>query len=201
MKSTFLIACHECDLLHRVQPIPEGKTAKCIRCGAVLHSHKRDSIDRTLSLTIAGMILFVLSNAYPLLALKSEGLFQEITLMAGVIDLFDQNMWGLAMLVFLTCILFPLFELSCMLYILLPIKLNKMPWKVPLILRTVQSIKPWGMMEVFMLGILVSIVKLIKMADIIPGIALYSFTALIFVLAGAAASFDFHAIWDRLGDN
>ncbi len=57
------------------------------------------------------------------------------------------------------------------------------------------------MVEVFMLGILVSVVKLAKMASIIPGIALYSFTGLIFVLAGIMASLDPHIVWDRLGES
>jgi paraquat-inducible protein A len=51
-----------------------------------------------------------------------------------------------------------------------------------------------------MLGILVSYVKLGKMAKIVPGLAIYSFVVLIFVLAGAAASLDPRIVWDRLGE-
>ncbi len=48
-----------------------------------------------------------------------------------------------------------------------------------------------------MLGILVSIVKLAKMAEIVPGVAVYSFMALIFVLAACTASVDPHLVWKR----
>ena len=48
-----------------------------------------------------------------------------------------------------------------------------------------------------MLGILVSVVKLAKMAKIVPGIAIFSFFALIVVLAAATVSLDPHKIWDR----
>ena len=88
-----------------------------------------------------------------------------------------------------------------MFYILLPLKLNKTPWNLPFALRFVQKIKPWGMMDVFMIGILVSIVKLAKLATIVPNIALYAFTALIFVLATATASHDPHAIWEKTHAN
>jgi paraquat-inducible protein A len=70
MKDDLLLACHECDLLHRIKPLPEGQTAVCSRCGAELCSHKRDSFERSLALTLAGLILFIMANAYPCLISK-----------------------------------------------------------------------------------------------------------------------------------
>ena len=192
-----LVACHQCDLLHRLLPLPKGGVARCTRCRAVLTRHKPNSLERTLSLTIAGLILFVISNTYPFLAIRSEGLVRETTLMAGVTGLYAQDMQWLALLVFLTTILVPLTQLSGILYILLPLKLNRLPRMMPIIFRMLQKIQPWGMMEVFMLGILVSIVKLAKMAHIIPGISLISFVALIFVTAAMTVSLDSHLLWEK----
>lgn len=192
-----LIACHECDLLHRVQPPPEGGVAKCVRCGAVLHHRKRNSLDRTLSLTIAGLILFVVANTYPFLALKIGGLVQQTTLITGIKELYAQGMEALALLVLFTSILAPLAHFAGMLYVLLPLKFNRLPRNLPGVFRLVQSLQPWSMMEVFMLGILVSVVKLAKMGEIVPGMALYSFLVLIFVLAASTASLDPHLIWKR----
>jgi paraquat-inducible protein A len=194
-----LIACHECDLLYELPPLPEGSVAKCSRCGAVLQRHKRDSLDRTLSWTIAGLILFFVANAFPFLALKSGGLVRETTLITGVIELYKQDMSSVAVLVFLTAILFPLVQLAGMLYLLLPLKVNLLPWWKPaLVFRFIRTLQPWAMMEVFMVGILVSMVKLAKLAKVVPGIAIYSFAILIFVLAAATASLDPHLVWDRL---
>lgn len=195
-----ILACHECDLLNMVHRVPEGSTARCTRCGAVLYSRKANSIDRTLAFAISGLILFVLSNAYPILGMNMQGILQETTLIQGVTELYAQDMWGLAMLVFITCILVPLIQLSVLLYIILPIKINRFAWKTTVLFRYLQKLHPWSMMEVFMLGILVSIIKLEKMAVIIPGLSLYAFAALIFVLAGAISSLDSHLIWDRLGE-
>jgi len=198
MKITSTIACHECDLLYELPALPEGSVAKCSRCGAVLQRHKRDSLDRTLSWTIAGLILFALANAYPFLALKSEGLVHETTLITGVEQLYKQDMRSVAVLVFLTSILFPFLQLAGTLYVLLPLKFNRLPWKVAPVFRFIRGIQPWAMMEVFMIGILVSVVKLAKMASVIPGLALYSFVILIFVMAAVAASLDPHLVWERL---
>jgi paraquat-inducible protein A len=84
-----------------------------------------------------------------------------------------------------------------MLYVLLPLKFNLLPRNLPRVFRLVQRLQPWGMLEVFMLGILVSVVKLAKMAKIVPGIALYAFLVLIFVMAASSASLDPHIVWKR----
>jgi paraquat-inducible protein A len=80
----------------------------------------------------------------------------------------------------------------------LPLKLERVPWKLGGVFRFVRSIEPWGMMEVFMLGILASVVKLAQMASIIPGISMYAFAALIVVIAAAAASLDPRIVWERV---
>jgi paraquat-inducible protein A len=196
-----LIACHECDLLHRVQPLPEGGAARCVRCGALLYYQKKDSLDRTLALTIAGLVLFIVANTFPFLAMKSGGLVRETTMITGIKGLYLQEMESLALLVLLTSILVPFVQIAGMLYVLVPLKLNRVPRNLALVYRFLRSLQPWAMMEVFMLGILVSYVKLGKMAKIVPGLALYSFVVLIFVLAGAAASLDPRIVWDRLGES
>ena len=197
MQDDLLIACHECDLLHRIDFLPEGSTALCRRCNAVLISHKKDSINKSLALTITALILFIISNAYPLLEIKTEGIYKATTLMDGVKNLYAQGFWEIALVVLFTTILFPCLEIISRLYLLLLLKMFKKPWKQSFILKFIQKIEPWGMMEVFMLGILVSIIKLVKMVSVIPGPSLYSFFALILVLAGAASVIDFHSIWEN----
>jgi len=193
-----LIACHECDLLQQSRALPMGATARCPRCGAVLYRRKRNSLDRVLALTIAGLMLFTVANVYPFLTFKLEAQIQETTLITGIIELYNQGMWIVAGVVLLTSIVMPLLELTGTLYVLLPLKFNRRPWSLPLFFRMVRIFKPWGMMEVFMVGILVAFVKLSKMASIIPGMALYSFMVLIFVMAASAASLDPHIVWNRL---
>jgi paraquat-inducible protein A len=195
-----LIACHECDLLQQSPALPMGGTLRCARCGAVLYRRKRNSLDRVLALTIAGLILFMVANVFPFLTFRLEARIQETTLITGIIELYNQGMWIVAGVVLLTSIVVPLLELTGMLYVLLPLKFNRRPWKMPLFFRTIRGFKPWGMMEVFMVGILVAFVKLSKMATIIPGMALYAFMILIFVLAASAAYLDPHIVWNRLED-
>ena len=192
-----LIACHECDLIHRVKPLPIKGVANCTRCGSVLYRHKPNSLERTLALSLAGLVLFVLANSFPFLALKMESQLHQTNLITGIKVLYTQGMQGLAVVVLLTTILAPLAQLLGMLYLLLPLRHDRVPPQFAPIFRLVRSLQPWSMMEVFMLGILVSAVKLAKMAQIVPGIAIYSFFGLIVVLTAATVSLDPHEIWHR----
>jgi len=201
MSDAHLMACHDCDLLHRIPAVPEGMTASCCRCGAALAKPKRDSVERSLALAFAGLVLFLLANSFPFLGFKVQGQVRETLLLTGIRQLYMQEMQGVAVLVLITTVLAPLAQLLSLLYILLPLKLNRQAPGMFHVFRWLRSIEPWSMMEVFMVGILVSVVKLAKMAQIIPGIAAFCFMALIFVMAACMASLDSHEIWDRWEGN
>jgi paraquat-inducible protein A len=167
----------------------------------VLARPKQDSLERTLALTVTGLILFVVSNIFPFLSFKLQGLVQQTLLVTGIRQLHDQGLTGLAVLVAFTTLIAPGIQLLGLMYILLPLRSNRVSPGLFQVFRVFRTLQPWGMMEVFMLGILVSIVKLAKMAQIVPGIAAFSFMALIFVLAAAMASLDPHEVWDRWRGN
>jgi paraquat-inducible protein A len=162
----------------------------------VLARRKRDSLDRTLALALAGLVLFIVANAFPFLSFRMQGQVTETTLMTGIRDLWGQGMMELSLLVLLTTVLAPLFQLSTLLYLLAPLKLGSRPPALALVFRFLRRIQVWSMMEVFMLGILVAVVKLAGMAEIVPGIALWSFSLLIVVVAGTVASFDPDVVWE-----
>ena len=194
-----LVACHECDRLHKVLRVPHGGAARCTRCGAVLYKDIPDSIGRTLMLTITGVILFVIANVYPIMTFKLSGREQSNTLFAGSRELYDTGFWELAALVFMCSILFPALRLGGMLYVLIPLKFGMRPWKVEVVFRWLETLIPWAMMEVYMLGILVAIVKLSDIATIVLGTALYAFAALILMTAWSGTTLDPRAVWNQVG--
>ena len=199
--SVSLMACHECDLLLRVDHSFEAGVVRCPRCAAVLLEHKRHSLDLTLAYTITGLVLFVISNAFPIIGFQFARQSTETVLLSGVWELLDQDMHLLAGLVFITTILAPFTQLATLLYVFLPLKFNRIAPYTAEVFRFVSVVRSWSMMEVFMLGILVSVVKLAAMGTIVPGVALWSFGLLIFVLAAATSSLDQDLVWERLGIN
>ena len=89
--SPILIACHECDLLHHLRPLPVKNKARCRRCGAPLYAHHPQTVERTLALALTGLILLIIANIYPFLSLESQGTVLETTLITGTIILRQQN--------------------------------------------------------------------------------------------------------------
>jgi paraquat-inducible protein A len=193
-----LVACHDCDLLQRLAALPAGATALCRRCGGVLRRRRRNSIERTLALTLAASVLFVVANAFPFLAFDMRGQVTQTTLLSGVFDLYRQGVPEIAALVGLTAVIAPLLQLSLLLYVLFPLQLGRIPWQMARAFRLLRRIQPWSMMEVFLVGILVAVTKLVDMASVVPGLALWAFAALIVVLAASMASLDEEAVWEKL---
>ena len=84
-------------------------------------------------------------------------------------------------------------------YLLVPLKLNRpVPRHAIRTLRLLRHVAPWGMLEIFMLGILVALVKLGKMATIVPGISVFAFGLLVLVMAAAISALDPPMLWERL---
>jgi len=201
MKAGSFMACHDCDLLHRIPAISEGMTARCCRCGALLAKPKHDSLERTLVLAITGLILLVMANSFPFLGFKLHGQVQHTLLLTGIRQFYTSGMPWLALLVLFTSVIAPLAQLLALIYILLPLKFQRRSPGMFHVFRWMQQLQPWSMMEVFMVGILVSMVKLAKTAQILPDVALFCFMALIFVLAACLASLDPHMVWEHWEKN
>ena len=192
-----MIACHECDLLQREVPLAAGGTARCARCGAVQYRSHPQSFERTLAFTLGGIVLFAIANAFPIVGLKLQGQIIQTTLFHTVQTLYDEDMKSLAAVVFATTILMPALELCAMAYLLVPLKLGRVPRHFALVFRARQAVGPWGMVEVLMLGVLVSLVKLAHLAKVVPGIALWCLAALMLLYAAIAATFDPRELWAR----
>jgi paraquat-inducible protein A len=192
-----IVACGDCDLLHRLGEVPEGASARCGRCGGLLRRRPRNGLERTLALAMAAAILFVVAQSLPFLSFSMKGRVTQTNVMTGVLDLYRGGKGEIAALVGLTIVVAPMAQLALLLYVLIPLRAGRVPWKLPLAFRLLRHAQSWSMMEVFLIGIAVAVTKLIGMAEIIPGIALWSFAALMFVLAGAMASFDPESMWER----
>ena len=191
-------ACHDCDALQQEVVLEPGGVARCWRCDAVLYRGRHHAMDRTLALTLAAAALFVLALSFPLVELDMQGQHHSTTLWGAVVTLWRQDAGLVATLVAVTTVLVPTLELGAMLWLLLPLALRERPAGGVWVLRALLLVRPWGMVEVFVLGVLVALVKLAHIASVIPGISLWSFGGLICVFAAAAANFDAQQAWDQM---
>jgi paraquat-inducible protein A len=130
-----------------------------------------------------------------LILVDASGTRASTTLLGAVQALWAQHMQPVAVLVFVTAILIPALELLLMCYLLLPLYYRRAPRGFPSLLRLLECVRPWCMIEVFLIGGLVALVKLQSNALVAPGTGLWSLAVLIVLLALSAGFFDPQGLW------
>jgi paraquat-inducible protein A len=197
-----LFACPECDRLHRWpshSQRPAAETFYCVRCGSVLRRSGRPGAQETsLALTLAALLLFGLANAFPLVSLDLHGTVQTATL-PGCVEILAAVGWpGLAAILLTTVLLVPLLWLLGLISVLLRVSRGQPGPGTGRLLRYSLALREWGMAEVFLLGILISYVKLSSMAVVLPGPSLFALVAFVVVAAAAESSLDPAGLWQAI---
>ncbi len=193
-----LVACHECDLLMLKPQLQSGESAECPRCGYELYRHRHQVVRRSLALVIAALLLYIPANFLPIMQLNLLGQTSEDTVWSGVLGLYGTGMQGIAVVVFLCSMGIPLLKLLCQFAVLLSIR-----WDIGrsyglLLYRIYHHMREWGMLEVYLMGTLVSIVKLIGLADLTLGFGLACFIGLLLLQVWLEVTMSSHQIWDAL---
>lgn len=189
------MACPHCDLIHRDVRLPAHGEALCTRCGAALHGAGGHSVDHALALALAAAVLCGLANAFPLIRFTLQGAEAVTTIAGAAWGMAERGMWGLAGLVVWGAVLAPAMMLTAMLYVLLPLRLG---WRAPgfaRAMRLLRAVQPWVMVEVLMLGVLVSFVKLDKTGIVVASEGAWLGVVLMLVLAGLGVAFEPRMIW------
>jgi paraquat-inducible protein A len=176
-----LILCHECYTLHEEIPIKDGTKALCSHCGTVLYRYDSRLVEHGLSLSIAGLIFFILANVFPLVKIDILGHEQFITIPKTFIALFDNGFYLVGLLCAFLIFIFPLmiFMINIVLFTLLKLKKGKDFSKDLLILLA--HIKPWSMSDIFLISILVALVKLIGYAQIHMGTSFWALVMFVLI--------------------
>ncbi|MBV8047949.1 MAG: paraquat-inducible protein A [Paludibacterium sp.] len=190
-----LVVCHDCDLVQRRGKPSRGERAQCARCGAVLQRGPGMSLQARAALVLTGLVVFVLANVFPLVVMSAQGARTATTLVGAALALWRQGMAPVAFLVIATAWFVPLAELLVLGYLLFPPLWRRAPPGFERILRVLHYLHPWGMAEVFLMGVLVALVKLAHLADVVIGQGLWAFCVLILLLALNASQFDSEGLW------
>ena len=118
-RSAGLYACPSCGLLsrrpRRAARAPRADAARsrvdCPRCGEALHIRKPASIAKTWAYIVSAFILYIPANVFPITDTRTLFDDQSDTIFSGVIYLWNEGSWPLALLVFFASITVPLAKL------------------------------------------------------------------------------------------
>lgn len=178
-----LIACPGCDLLHHRRQLQAGEQARCDRCSDIVQTRKIHTVDRTLAATLAGIVLLFLSLCLPFLSLSRSGIESSISVLDAVEALWSSDMLWLSFVTLGLIVCLPFARLLLLGWVLWRIRFNR---KIRRSMRTAfrwsLRLEPWAMAEIFMVGVVVSLVKISTLANLEIGLAFWSLLILVAML-------------------
>lgn len=197
-----IMVCHICSKPNRINPKAPGFKQRCTRCNSKIYYRKKESIVRTWAFLIGAAIFYIPANTYSFMFYSNLGQIEGDTILSGVEELINADLWPLALLVFTASIFVPIAKIAGLGFLLLSAQLK---WNLNFIEKTkmykiVDIIGRWSMLDVFLVSLMTGLVKLGQIADVEPGPGVRYFTAVVILTLLAAMSFDPRLIWDNHDD-
>lgn len=194
-----LIACPQCDALWRAPMLAEGERSRCGRCGTVIARRDSRSLENALAAAVATLILLIVSLSFPFLTVERAGLSNRISVLDAV-----WSLWTAGMPIVTAACFLLIFAAPVLRAVLLIIVLHRARGPDPSqgfstrLFRLARALEPWGMAEIFLIGVIVSLVKVGKLADISIGPAFWGMCGLVGALTFAQATQCTHTTWKGL---
>jgi paraquat-inducible protein A len=129
---------------------------------------------------------------------STAGIVRQADLFTGPIGLKQNGVWELAVVVLFTTTAAPVLKLSCMTYVLGGLRLPRPPQHLRRVFAWMERLRPWSMVEVYLLGVAVAYVKLSDIVTIDIGYSLYALVILMLTMVAADAALDHQAVWEAI---
>lgn len=195
-----IIACHFCDAIYEKPELKQGQIIRCTRCGSIIAERKVNSIERSFNWSVAGLLLLLPAILLPIMGVTLAGQYHHASLLDCIIALIDRGFFMIATLVFLFAVAVPAVRLIGSFYITYSFKFNKLKPSLSQFFRAFHHLDNWAMLNVFMLGIVVSMYKLLDDTELSINMGLFAFIFWLISSTMAAATLDQDYIWQKLED-
>lgn len=199
-----LISCDECGLVTRVPSLAQGQIARCPRCHHPLTQSHKHPYQTVIALALSCLSLLALSLMFPFLSFSIQGLTQEITLLNAAKMLGEYQNILLALLLFTTVILLPALYLLLILTVYYQAaqtqrrSLSKREVKIATYgCRLLFKVQPWLMVDVFLIGVLVSLIKIASLAEVAMGNSFWAFCLFSVLLVKTVSLIDRYWLWQH----
>lgn len=194
------VLCGSCSLLSR--PVGPSMTGRCPRCGEPMSHRQHAPIQRTWALITAAAICYLPANLLPVMTTRTIRAVVPTTIIGGVIRLYDDGSWVLALIVLVASVMIPLLKLIALAYLLITVQLRLTQGRRERVrlYRMLKVIGRWSMLDVFVATFSVALVQLRPFMTVVPGSGVLFFSAVVILTILAADTFDPRLIWDSGGD-
>lgn len=197
-----LIACPQCDLLHRDRQLSDRDVARCVRCGTVLFAPRREAIALVLSLAVSALVLMGIALTFPFLSISQAGFGSTASVIDTVEAFSTAAMAPLSIATAAMILVLPITRLGLLCYVTLPLVLGRRAWPgARWSLRLNSRLRPWAMAEIFMVGVAVAMVKVADLAHLEFGPAFWAFAAVAVLVAFKDALTCERTLWRMIGSD
>lgn len=193
-----LYECPDCGQMQILPALRPGERAVCLRCDAMLRHTRRDPLSLPLALNISALILFILGATLTMMSVTTAGHQRVADLVTGPAELESYGLWEISAVVLATTVAIPLARVLCMLFVLLGLRMKRPPAEIRSIFAWVEYLRPWSMIEIYLLGLFVAYTRLKGMATVDLGPAVYALGALMVVMVVADYTLDDQAVWEAM---
>ena len=193
-----LVACPRCDALFPVPPLGVKQVAVCSRCGCKVSEIKKNSIDRTIAISMTGLVLFIPGISMPMVGATLVGQYAQVSLLDCLMMLLQKGFFIVALGLFLFTMAIPLIRLATAFYICWSVKHDRIKPSHRRFFRSYHFLNSWAMLHVFFLGISVALYKLAEYADISLNIGIGMFAGLLLCTIFIHLTLDSHYVWQQL---
>ncbi len=191
-----LVACPQCDALHYDRLIAEGETARCKRCRTRLMAPRTGAYNRIIALALTNIILMVAALFFPFLSISASGLGNTISLVDATRSFLAPGLWPFTLLTAAFIIAIPLARFAAIIYTLWPLMHGAPPYRhARHAFRMAAYLEPWSMVEIFVLGVAVALIKFADLAQIEFGAGFWALSALVMITLLQDNFMSRHTVW------
>ena len=193
-----LTACPECDLLVAVPELGERERADCPRCNHLLTQHPGREFQRSTAFAIAACVFLLISLFYPFMAFSSSGLENVMTLPGAVLSIYQNQSPALSAILLVAIIIAPAILLGTLLALNIPLLLEKPAGWLKPAGKLIFTLNDWSMVQVFLIAVLVSLVKIANLATANMGWSVWSYALFTVCLTAALSGLDRILVWSAI---
>ena len=169
-----IVICYKCKKPHKKKPLDLNEEAICTECGSLLYKSTDGLEYKVFVYSIVALIFFTISLLYPVITIDIAGNDSLLNIPDAVYQLYSDGYVLVSIFALIVLIVFP-FAVVFLLFlfsVFVILGINKAIAKNILII--LEYLKPWSMMDIFFVSILVSMVKIFDYALIEFDVAFFS---------------------------
>lgn len=169
------VICSQCQHEVTLPKLDFRQRAVCPQCGHTLVTCRKNDTENPLAFAFSALIFLALSLPFNFLSFRASGQQHHINLPGGLEVLVDNDYLSLAIITGIATVVLPGMVLLGVFVLSSCRLMHYRPRFLRHIFHWVKLLQPWSMAEIFLVGTLVSLIKITSLADVGMGLSFYAF--------------------------